>query len=147
MEWNILLIWVPLMLTGVSIVLGIAWLQHRSRGKALDLLRTYAEKGEDPPASVVEALDAIAAWGPGPKRRTALTPKPTRTDHLTHVAGSTVISLGSSWVVWWRMPDEGEPGALVIFAVIVAIFFAGGAAARLVAALGTPRGGPAGDER
>jgi hypothetical protein len=131
----------------VLIVVGIAWFQHRSRSKALDLLRGYAEKGEEPPAALVEALDALAAWGPGPKPRNAPTPKPTRTDHLTHVAGSVVISLGSIWVAWWRMPDEGEPGALVIIAVIVAIFFAGAAAARLVAALGTPSGRRSGDER
>lgn len=147
MEWNVLLFWIPLMMTGILIVVGIAWFQHRSRSKALDLLRAYAERGEDPPASVVEALDAIATWGPGPKPRTTTPSKPTRTDHLTHVAGSVVISLGSGWVAWWRMPVEGEPGGLVITAVIVAIFFAGAAAARLVAALGAPRGKRSGNER
>lgn len=147
MEWNFLLFWVPMMMTAVLIVVGIAWFQHRSRSKALDMLRVYADKGEEPPAAVVEALDALAAWGPGPKPRNAPTPKPTRTDHLTHVAGSVVISLGSGWVAWWRMPDDGEPGTLVIIAVIVAIFFAGAAAARLVAALGTPSSGRSGDER
>jgi hypothetical protein len=38
------------------------------------------------------------------------------------------------------MPDEGDPGAVVIWAVIFAIFFAGSAAARLVGVFTTPSG-------
>jgi hypothetical protein len=52
MEWNVLLFWIPMMMTAVLIVVGIAWFQHRSRSKALDLLRGYAEKGEEPPAAL-----------------------------------------------------------------------------------------------
>ena len=36
------------------------------------------------------------------------------------------------------MPDNGEPGPLVIWAVVIAIFFAGSVAARLVGVFTTP---------
>ena len=63
MEMNFLLFWIPLMMTGVLIVLIISWFDHRTRRKGLELLRAYAERGEDPPESMVEALAAISAWG------------------------------------------------------------------------------------
>lgn len=145
-EMNFLLFWIPLMMTGVLIVLIISWFDHRTRRKGLELLRAYADRGEDPPESMVEALAAISAWG-HPKPKVSPPSDVTRNGHFRHVAGSTVIALGSAWLAWWLMPEDGAPGGMVIFAVIVAIFFAGGAAARLVAALGTPSRGRAGDDR
>ena len=66
--------------------------------------------------------------------------KPTREQHLAHVAGSVVLALGAAGIAWWRMPDEGPPGALVMWAVVIAIFFAGSAAARLVGVFTAPSG-------
>ena len=61
-------------------------------------------------------------------------------NHLAHLAGSVVIGLGAAGIAWWRMPDKGEPGPLVIWAVVIAIFFAGAVAARLVGVFTTPSG-------
>jgi hypothetical protein len=142
--WTALAIFIPLTL-GVMIQ-GVyrTWVEYRSRRQALDVLRVYAEKGQEPPASVTSAIGAVASAGtpfihaaPAPARAFS---KPTREHHLAHVAGSVVCGLGAAGIAWWRMPDDGEPGALVIWAVIFAIFFAGSVAARLVGVFTTPSG-------
>lgn len=126
--------------SGIIITLGVTWLQQRSKIKAIEVLKTYAERGEEPPAAVMDAVTRIN-WPPGmpapqPPRR------PTRGEHLSHVAASTVLALGGAGVAWWRATaGRGAPEPLLVIAIIVAVFFAGAAAARLVAALTT------GDER
>lgn len=126
--------------SGIIISVGVTWLQQRSRIKAIEVLKTYADRGEEPPPSVLEAVARIN-WPPGVVAPPPPRP-PTRGDHLSHVAGSTVLALGAAGVVWWRaLAGRGAPEPLLVVAIIVAVFFAGAAAARLVAALTT------GDER
>jgi biotin transporter BioY len=119
---------------GIIIPIGIVWLQNRTKMKALEILKAYAEKGEEPPASVLDAVHKVN-WPPGvaappPFRR------PTRGDHLSHVAGSVVLGSGAAAIAWWRL-QLGDMGAFLIVSMIAAVFFAGAAAARLVAALTT----------
>jgi hypothetical protein len=123
--------------TGIIIALGVTWMQQRSKNRAIDLLRVYAEKGQEPPAGVLDAVHRVN-WPPG----VAAPPPPrpaTRGEHLSHVAGSVVLSAGAAGIAWWRA-QIGDMGAWMIVAVIAAIFFAGSAAARLVAALTTRDG-------
>jgi hypothetical protein len=40
---------------GTVITISILWLQLRGRMKALDVLRAYAERGEEPPAPAIRA--------------------------------------------------------------------------------------------
>ena len=143
LAWTALAIFIPLALSVAVPGVYRTWVEYRSRSKALDVLRVYAEKGQEPPASVTAAIGAVAltatpfnsaAYAPGPF------PKPTRATHLAHLAGSVVIALGAAGIAWWRMPDDGEPGPLVIWAVVIAIFFAGSVAARLVGVFTTPSG-------
>jgi hypothetical protein len=142
--WLALAVFVPLAL-GVMIQ-GIyrTWVEYRWRSQALDVLRVYAEKGQDPPASVTAVVAAFASerrhsthGAPTPARGCS---KPTRESHLAHVVGSVVCAIGAAGIAWWRMPAEGAPGALVMWAVVFAIFFAGSAAARLVGAFTSPSG-------
>ena len=140
--WAALAIFVPLTLTVMIQGVYRTWVEHRARSQMLDVLRVYAEKGQDPPASVTSAFGAVASTGtpfvhaaPGPPFS-----RPTRERHLAHLAGSLVCGLGAASIAWWRMPESGEPGALVIWALIFAIFFAGSAAARLVGVFTTPSG-------
>jgi hypothetical protein len=142
--WTALAIFIPLTLSVVIPGVYRTWVEYRSRSQALDVLRVYAEKGQEPPASVTSAIGAVASAGtpfisaaPAPAGAFS---KPTREKHLAHVAGSVVCGLGAAGVAWWRMPDDGEPGALVIWAVVFAIFFAGSVAARLVGVFTTPSG-------
>ena len=119
--------------SAVIMVASIAWFDFRKRTRALDVLRVYAERGEEPPASVVEALAFVSSHPPAPRPK-----PPTRANHMAHLAGNIVALLGSAGIAWWRMPAKGEPGALVIFAVMAAIFFAMSSAARLVSVFTTP---------
>ena len=142
--WTALAIFIPLTLGVMIPRVYRTWVEYRSRSQALDVLRVYAEKGQEPPASVTSAIGVVASAGapfinaaPAPARALS---KPTREHHLAHVAGSVVCGVGAAGIAWWRMPDEGEPGALVIWAVIFAIFFAGSVAARLVGVFTTPSG-------
>ena len=48
--------------TGITIAVLIAWFDHRTRAKALDVLRVYAERGEEPPGSVTQALTWVSGW-------------------------------------------------------------------------------------
>ena len=46
--------------SGIVIVVSIAWLDYRKHTKVLDVLRIYAERGNEPPAAVIQALTAVA---------------------------------------------------------------------------------------
>jgi hypothetical protein len=140
LAWTALAIFIPLALSVVIPGVYRTWAEHRSRTKALDVLRVYAEKGQEPPASVTAAIGAVTSTAT-PFNTVAPAPvfsKPTRATHLSHLAGSLVIALGAVGIAWWRMPANGEPGPLVIWAVVIAIFFAGSVAARLVGVFTTP---------
>lgn len=141
--WMALAMFIPLALSVIIPGVYRTWVEYRSRSQALDVLRVYAEKGQEPPASVTSAIGAVASGGTpfinaAPATPAAAFSTPTREHHLAHAAGSVVCGLGAAGIAWWRMPDNGEPGALVIWAVIFAIFFAGSVAARLVGVFTTP---------
>ncbi len=125
---------------GAVIAISVTWLQSRSKIKAIEVLKAYAERGEEPPPAVADALARInwpfgAASGPP-------VPQPaTRSVHLQHFAGSVVLTLGALAVIWWQAPAPREhPGWLMVTAIFVAVFFAAAAAARAVAAVTTPDG-------
>jgi hypothetical protein len=129
--------------TAITIPVSIAWFEHRTRKRGLDTLRIYAERGEEPPASVIEAVTKVThVWG-NPQPAWGNTPHPpakpqTRANHLAHAAASTVIAIGLAGLVWWRVSAYNEKGAWIVIAILVAIFFAGSVAARLVYAYYAP---------
>jgi hypothetical protein len=127
--------------SGIIITLGIVGMQLLARLKAIEVLKTYAEKGEEPPPGLAEAVHQIGK-PPAP----AAPPVPRyvpRAEHLAHFAANIVLAIGAAGVAWWRGAAQhgGPPEGLMVFAIIVAIFFAGSAAARLVGVL-TTRDGP-----
>src|SRR5262245_49880654 len=114
--------------SGIVIVVSIAWFEYRKNAKVLDVLRIYAERGEEPPATVVQALTAVSGKPPTP-------PAPTsRSWHLAHVAANTVFAVGLGAFAWWRYAETGDAGKLVVFSIFAALFFAAAGAARLVGA-------------
>jgi hypothetical protein len=118
---------------GVAIVVSIVWLEHRKRTRALDVLRLYAERGEDPPASVIQALTNVSGRPP------AAPPAPTtRGHHLAHAAGNAVFTVGLAALVWWRVSAFNDTSTGVAVAILAALFFAAGLAARLVGAYYAP---------
>jgi hypothetical protein len=124
--------------TAITIPVSIAWFEHRTRNRGLDTLRLYAERGEEPPASVIEAVTKVTnvygnpthSWGNSTHSQP---PKPqTRANHLAHAAASTVIAIGLAGIVWWRVTAYDENGAWIIIGSLAALFFAGSVVARLV---------------
>jgi len=122
---------------GITIPVLISWFDHRTRTRGLDTLRIYAERGQEPPASVIEAVRTVTdTWGYSTRPRAA-TPQ-TRGNHLAHAAASTVIAVGLAGLVWWRVSAYDEKGVGIIVGILAALFFAGSVAARLVYAYYTP---------
>lgn len=134
---------VIVMATGVTIPVLVAWFDHRTRARALDVLRVYAERGEEPPASVTQALTWVSGWPkaqalPGTDNRDRLGRPRTRGGFLAHAAANTIFAAGFSWFAWWRHADLGEASTGVIVSILVAMFFAASVAAQLVGAYYAP---------
>jgi hypothetical protein len=130
---------------GTIIPISVTWLQQRTKMRAIEVLRIYAERGEEPPASVLDAVNRLnwpfptgAAAPPPPK---PLREQPRR-EHLMHLAGNVGLATGSGLVIWW-LRSEPNPRLewLLITAIFTGIFFAASGAARLVAALTAPGDG------
>lgn len=114
--------------SGIVIAVSIAWFDYRKHTKVLDVLRIYAERREEPPATVLQALTAVSGKPPTPS---APTP---RSWHLAHVAANVVFTAGLGAIARWRYLDTGEAGTLVVVCIFAALFFAASTAARLVGA-------------
>ena len=128
---------------GVSIPILVSWFDHRTRTKALDVLRAYAERGEEPPPSVAQALMSVSGWPRAPlprvdDNRDRIGRPRTRGGFLAHAAANTVFAGGFSWFAWWRYTDLGEASTGVIVSILVGMFFAASVAAQLVGAYYAP---------
>ena len=117
--WTALAIFIPGRSPLSSRALYRTVAQDRSRSQALDVLRMYAEKGQEPPASVTSAISAVAsACTPFtvmrcPRLRVPLPNRRVKTTWLT-LRGASCADWVAAGIAWWRMPDNGEPGPLVI---------------------------------
>jgi hypothetical protein len=119
--------------TGAVITIGIVGLQLRAKLKAIEVLKIYAERGEEPPAPLVEAVNQVGRPPPPPAPPP---PHLRRGWYLSHFAGAAGLSLGGWGVVAWRaLVSHRDPDWLMIVGLVVGIFFAAHAAARLTAAL------------
>ena len=126
---------------GVAIAISIAWFDHRTRTRALDLLRVYAERGEEPPQSVLQALTSVSGWARKadvPENRDRIGRPRTRGGFLAHAAADAVFAAGFSGFAWWRYRDLGEASTGVMVAIFVGLYFAASMTARLVGAYYTP---------
>lgn len=115
----------------MSLAFWAARSSARRSEKLAQILMKYAEKGEEPPQSVIDGLAVL-------RPRSQLNPpKPeTRGRHFSEFASCSVFAIGAAGIAWWRMPGTGEkPEALVILAFAVALMFTAGAVSHLVTAL------------
>jgi hypothetical protein len=117
----------------VIITVSIVWMEHRKRTRVLDVLRVYAERGEEPPTSVNEALTQVSGGKPlQPAKPT------TRGTHLSHAAPNAVFTVGFAAIAWWRFTAFGETGPTVVVPILAALFFLASLTARLVGAYYAP---------
>ena len=54
--------WVIFPLLGFACAFWAIWLSHQRQKTTIDLLRTYASQGKDPPAELVKALHSDDGW-------------------------------------------------------------------------------------
>lgn len=106
----------------------------RKREKATEVLKIYAERGETPPESVIDALLGSATlwkqqpWTPWIKPET-------RGRHFSESASCTVFALGAAGLAWWQASQPGHHTGAFVILVMVALVFAAGAVSHLVTAL------------
>ena len=143
MDNHIITVTVLCLVSGIGVIIpvSIAWLEHRTRMKGLETLRIYAERGQEPPASVIEAVTNVTnvygvriKWRPPQSMRAPQT----RGNHLAIAAVNIVVTLGLAGLVWWRVSAYGEKGPGIIVGLLVALFFAAAFAAQLVYAYYAP---------
>lgn len=132
---------------GISVPITGFWLDHLRRTRALDVLRVYAERGEEPPPTVLNGLTTVAS----PWAATSSLPRAddsdnrdrmgrprTRGGFLAHAAANTVFAAGFLGFAWWRYSDLGEASTGMIVSFVIGLFFAASVAAQLVGACYAP---------
>lgn len=137
--------------TGITIPVSMFWFDYRARTRALEILRVYAERGEEPPPAVTQVLirasarysETTSASGWPPKaadddKGDRIGRPRTRGGFLAHVAANAVFTAGFSTFAWWRYSELGEASTGVIVSIFVALFFAASVAAQLVGAYYAP---------
>lgn len=126
----------------VVISFTMAWLggraAHQQKMKALEILRIYAERGVEPPASVAgPILNAMDVEAHEERKWKSRKPdNPAAPDALPFV----FIGLGGLAVAWWRGSQGGQPEWVFYGAIMVAVFFGGGGIAGLITKIFSRRG-------
>lgn len=131
LAWYLLAVGFILFAIVLPIWFGI-WTGHRTQLRALDLLRTYADKGEDPPAAVLEAAFRGSTGGakPAPQRSG-------RAEQMERFVWAVACAAAAAAVAWWRSA-AGGPQWVVYAAGVAAAVLGAGALARLAAAVWSP---------
>ena len=129
--------------TGITIPVLISWFDHRTRTRALEVLRVYAERGEEPPASVMHALTRVSGWPktstlPATDNKDRIGKPRTRGSFLAHAAANTVFAAGFLSFAWWRYANLSEASTGVMVSLFIGMFFAASVAAQLVGAYYAP---------
>jgi hypothetical protein len=101
---------------------------HRQRMKALEILRSYAEKGSEAPPGVAELLTKQVTEPEQKWKSTA------RGSRLNIFMGHLWVACLFGGVAWWRIDAGGPPWAVYV-GVGSAVFFGVSALGFLVAAL------------
>ena len=125
------LFWVGLVVVMEAFGFFMATIIHRRNMRVLDLLKSYADKGIEPPAAVAELLseqvmDPTRAWKSSP-----------RGARLERFVGFLFTACVIGGVAWWLVNSAG-PAWAVYPAVSAAVFFSVGAIGFLLTAVVTP---------
>jgi hypothetical protein len=122
--------WVGLAIVVEGFGFYMATIIHRRNMRVLDLLKSYAEKGIDPPTSVAQLLSEHSEPGRAWKSSA-------RGARLERFIGFLFTACVIGGVAWWLI-DAAGPQWAVYPAVSAAVFFSVGAIGFLVTAVVTP---------
>jgi hypothetical protein len=125
------LFWVGLAIVVEAFGFYMASIIHRRNMKVLDLLKSYAEKGIEPPAAVAELLSEQVKE---PGRAWKSSPRGARLERFVGFLFSACVIGG---VAWWLI-DAAGPRWAVYPSVCAAVFFSVGAVGFLLTAVVTP---------
>jgi len=107
---------------------------HNVNMKILEIMRMYAEKGIEPPASVMEPLTRQLL---DPHKQQAKQQATRQAILLGQFAGGISAAAVTGGIGWWWASEKYEPTWVVYAAGIVAIAAVAGAVSRLIAAIVT----------
>jgi hypothetical protein len=125
------LFWVGLAIVVQAFGFYMATIIHRRNMRVLDLLKSYADKGIEPPAAVAELLSEQVK-DPGQAWKSS-----SRGARLERFVGFLFTGCVIGGVAWWLVESAGPAWALYP-AVSAAVFFSVGAIGFLLAAVVTP---------
>jgi hypothetical protein len=111
------LFWVGLSVGMLSFGFFMAIIIHRGHMKALEILRTYAEKGMEPPPAVVEMLNRQMGGHESAQAGSEIGRK------AGNFTAQLVTAAVAGAIAWWRM-NAGGPQWIVYFFAFSAVFFA-----------------------
>ena len=123
--------WVGLAIVVEAFGFYMAAIIHRRNMKVLELLKSYAEKGIDPPAAIAELLSEQVSE-PGRAWKSSA-----RGARLQRFIGFLFTACVIGGVAWWLIDAAGPRWALYP-AVCAAVFFSVGAIGFLLTAVVTP---------
>jgi hypothetical protein len=107
---------------------------HKLHMKTLEILRMYAEKGVEPPPSIMEPLTRQIL---DPHKQKAKEQATRQAILLGKFAGGMSAAAVTGGIGWWWASEKYEPTWIVYAAGIVAIAAAAGAVSQLIAAIVT----------
>jgi hypothetical protein len=125
------LFWVGLAIVIEGFGFYMAFIIHRRNMRVLDLLKSYVEKGIDPPSGVAALLSEQVSE-PGRAWKSSA-----RGARLQRFIGFLFTGCVIGGVAWWLIDTAGPPWA-VYPAVSAAVFFSVGAVGFLLTAVVTP---------
>ncbi len=121
-------VWVIFPVFGMAMGAFAIWNEFSRQKKALDVLRVYAERGTEPPESVLALLDRASSSRPG---RRAGGPWSQFAFFAVLAAGFGALDL---WMLW-----AGRGGPFIMGFAVITIALTALAVSALVQALGGPR--------
>jgi hypothetical protein len=122
------LFWVALAIVVEAFGFYMATIIHRKNMRVLDLLKSYADKGMEPPPAVAELLNKQVD---DPGRAARATPRGARLEQFTGFLFTGCVIGG---VAWWLVESAGPAWALYP-TVSAAVFFSVGALGYLITAV------------
>lgn len=107
--------WVLFPMAAFAFVGWTQWLNYRRQKAVLDVVRTYAEKGQEPPSEILDALAGNASDAASTRQGVR---QGTAAHYWSLVGLFGLLCAGFTWAGWGGRLDGGT-GALSIVALVM----------------------------